>query len=76
MRPRIPKLHALLEVGSKHCAGVSPQPTGEASKADQHDLLARAGGPGRLVGVRNELAVVEGGNAGVRAAGPGETTPG
>src|SRR5262249_39966251 len=60
----------------KHRAGVSPQPTGEAPKADQHDLLARARAPGRLVGVRNEPAVVEGGNAGVRAAGPGQTTPG
>jgi len=51
---------------SKYRAGVSPQPTGEAPKADQHDLLARGQSAGRLVGVQNEPAVVERGNAGVR----------
>src|SRR5262245_6012237 len=59
--------------------GRSAGPHGTSDKFGPHQAFARCtrhpeAAPGRLVGVRNEPAVVEGGNAGVRAAGPGETT--
>ena len=58
--PRIPKLHTLLKVGSKHCAGVSPQPTGELPAPD------------RLVGVRHDRAEAQTRTATPASPGLGE----